>query len=80
MQILIGCAKDMVSTANVAVPFLSTPRYLDEARHNAMQMMGFDAEALQKMLGISAKLSGEVYRDAGHGRVPVRGVLAVHFP
>ena len=25
-------------------------------------------------------LSGEVYRDAGHGRVPVRGVLAVHFP
>lgn len=82
MQILIGCAKDMVSTANVAVPFLSTPRYLDEARHNAMQMMGFDAEALQKMLGISAKLSGEVYRHYqtffNEDNTPLAAITAYH--
>lgn len=61
MQILIGCAKDMTTTG-VAVRPLSTPQYLNEARHHALQMMGFDKGTLQKMLGISDKLADEVYR------------------
>ena len=82
MQILIGCAKDMVATTSIAVPRCSTPHYLKEACHHAMQMAGFSPNALQQLLGISSKLAGEVFRRYqtffDDSNPPIAAITAYH--
>ncbi len=62
MQILIGCAKDMSESPSIQTPWLSLPRFADEAASLAKDMAQYDETELQDMLHISSPLAHTVKR------------------
>lgn len=59
MMTFISCAKTMTARSRLTFPFVSVPRFETEARENAMAMVQFGAEELEKLLRISPKLAAE---------------------
>lgn len=57
MQILLACAKDMMSTNKRAFPKMTTPVFQQYADHNARQLMQYSVEELQLMLKCNAKIA-----------------------
>lgn len=62
MLILLSCAKTMVGTTNVKVPFLTQPIYQKEANDIAMEMSQFTIDDLQAILKINNKLASDNFR------------------
>lgn len=65
MQILIGCAKDMTRGLGTEL-VLHEPRFQDEARQHALQMMNYSPEELRNMLHISPALAKETWLRYQH--------------
>lgn len=65
MQILIGCAKDMTPGTGTELA-ISKPRFMDEARTHALQMMTYSVEELGNMLRISPALARETWLRYQH--------------
>lgn len=57
MQILLSCAKDMVSTHTHSFSCKTSPRFQENAVTNAQQMAEFTSEELSKMLKINPQLA-----------------------
>lgn len=59
MQILLACAKIMNRQTDVAVPFLSEPRFLAEANRFALELCHWSAGELSKALHCSEQIALE---------------------
>ncbi len=59
MQILLACAKTMNDAARAAAPFSSTPNFLDEARHFALDMCSLGQEEISQLLHCNAKIAAQ---------------------
>lgn len=57
MQILLSCAKDMTSRPEPSPALSTTPRFLAEARHHALQLASFTGAELAKALKCNARLA-----------------------
>ncbi len=57
MQIILACAKTMNSSAETAVPLLTTPRFDEDARRFAMELSRWQVEDLQQALHCSEQIA-----------------------
>lgn len=62
MLVLLSCAKTMSDVTKVEVPFISIPRFQEEAAEIALQMSQFSVEELERLLKVNAKIAVENYK------------------
>lgn len=62
MLVLLSCAKTMSDASKVKTPFVTAPRFLQEASEVAIRMSQFSVEELERLLRINPKIAVENYK------------------
>lgn len=70
MLILLSCAKTMSDITKVRTPFVTVPRFQEEAAEVAMQMSQFSVEELECLLHVNSKIAVDNYKryQSFHGK------------
>ncbi len=78
MQILLSCAKTMTADSPVAVPYLSTPRFENEAAGLALQLASLTTDDLASLLRVNRRIAAENRRryQLFHGETPLAALTA----
>lgn len=59
MQILLSCAKTMALTSKIQYPYLTMPRYMEQASEIALYMSQRDVSELEKILKVKSNIALE---------------------